>query len=390
MSVINQMLRDLDQRTMPADRAIYASRFARNSSRYVTWRRWAGAGVVIVGGIAVSVAIANWGDSSNGAIALITESSAAVIDVGATRPGAPNAIVDAVAIPTLASPAVTHTPVAAPSDPDAMPAARKSSNTADKPERAEAPNGRVGLTEPNDEPVVAPITVAALDHPHFAPPLLPSIATAALPRLESPDVSALQIEQRIIRKEAPRSADSEFRRAAVLIDQGRIREAQDRLRDALDLDARHEAARQTLAALLLEERSYDAAEAVLAAGLRSNPAQTNFALALSRLNLERGNMPAALAVLHNHAAYAVGHAEYRAFAAALYAKSGAHADAIVEYEAALRLAPRTGPWWIGLGLANEAEDRTEAATDAYRNARATGSLSASLSEFVERKLQRKQ
>ncbi len=390
MSVINQMLRDLDQRTMPADRAIYASRIERNSSRYVAWRRWAGAGVVIVGGIALSVTIANWGDSSNVAIALIAESSAAVIDVGATRHRASDAIVAAMAIPTLASPAVTNTPVAAPSDPDAMLPARKSSSTADKPERAKAPNGRVGSTEPNDKLVVAPITVAALDHPNFAPPRVPSIATAALPRSESSDVAALQIDQRIIRKEAPRSADSEFRRAAVLIDQGRIREAQDRLRDALDLDARHEAARQTLAALLLEERSYDAAETVLAAGLRSNPAQTNFALALSRLNLERGNMAAALAVLHNHAAYAVAHAEYRAFAAALYAKSGAHADAIPEYEAALRLAPRTGPWWIGLGLANEAEDRTEAATDAYRKARATGSLSASLSEFVERKLQRKQ
>ena len=91
----------------------------------------------------------------------------------------------------------------------------------------------------------------------------------------------------------------------------------------------------------------------------------------------------------NHAGYALTHPEYRAFAAALYGKSGAHAEAIVEYEAALRLAPRTGTWWIGLGLANEAEDRLDAATDAYRNARATGSLSATLSEFVERKLQRK-
>ncbi len=390
MSVINQMLRDLDQRTMPADRAIYASRIARDSSRYVAWRRWAVASVVIVGGIALSATIANWGDSSNVAVPLIAESSAAVVDVGAIRPGASDAIVDAMAIPTLASPANMSAPIEAPPDPDAMLAARKSSSTANKPVRAKAPSRRVGSIEPNAEPVAAPVTVAALDHAHVTPPRVPSIATAGAPRSESSDVSALQIDQRIIRKVALRSADSEFRRAAVLIDQGRIREAQDRLRDALDLDQRHETARQTLAALLLEERSYDAAETVLAAGLRSNPAQTNFALALSRLNLERGNMPAALAVLHNHAAYAVAHAEYRAFAAALYAKSGAHADAIPEYEAALRLAPRTGPWWIGLGLANEAEDRTEAAIDAYRKASATGSLSATLSEFVERKLQRLQ
>lgn len=388
MSVINQMLRALDQRTMPADRAVYAARIARKSSRDIAWRRWVVASVVIVGGIALSVTIANWGGSSNVAAALIAESSAAVIDVGATRTGPPDAMADLIAIATPAAPA--SAPVEPSSDPDAMLAARKSSSTANTPVRVKAPNRRVGGTEPSDDPVAPPITVAALDQAHVTPPRAPLIATADAPRSESLQVSALHIDQRIIRKEAPRSADSEFRRAAVLIDQGRIREAQDRLRDALDMDARHEAARQTLAALLLEGKSYDAAETVLAAGLQSNPSQTNFALALSRLHLERGNMAAALAVLRNHAGYAAAHPEYRAFTAALYAKSGAHADAIAEYEAALRLAPRTGPWWIGLGLANEAEDRTEAATDAYRKARATGSLSANLSEFVERKLQRMQ
>ena len=385
MSVINQMLRDLDQRTMPADRAIYASRIARDSSRYVAWRRWAVASVVIVGGIALSATIANWGDSSNVAVPLIAESSAAVVDVGAIRPGASAATIEPMAIPLLASPAVTSAPVETPSDPDAMLAARNSSSTANNPARATAPGRRVGAADPMDDPVAAPSMVAALEHSQATPPLMPLIGA----RPETSAISAAHVDTRIIRAEAPRTANSEFRRAAILIDQGRLREAQDRLRDAIDMDARHEAARQTLAALLLEEKSYDAAEAVLAAGLLHNPAQTNFALALSRLNLERGNMPAALAVLRNHAGYALTHPEYRAFAAALYGKSGAHAEAIVEYEAALRLAPRTGTWWIGLGLANEAEDRLDAATDAYRNARATGSLSATLSEFVERKLQRK-
>ncbi len=389
MSVINQMLRDLDRRTMPAERAIYASRIERASSHRFAWRQWLVASVVIAGGIALSMTVANMQWSTHRAVL-------SGID---PAPAAPDARLAAItpAVPEAARPALQPTtPVEAPAVVRDSEQVRSASTvappSAHKPiERA--PTAKVAARQSASarDPLNQSTELAALAVQ--PPPSGNAADRARAPAIDLPRANTSptpETDQRIIREDATRTADSEYRYAAALMDQGRLKEAQQRLHNALDLNARHEAARQTLAALLLEERSYDAAAEVLSTGLRHNPAQTNFAVALSRLHLERGNMPAAIAVLREHASHAIAHPEYRAFAAALYGKSGAHADAIVEYEAALKLAPQMGSWWIGLGLAYEAEDHTEAATDAYRKARATGALSASLNQFIERKLQRKQ
>ncbi len=376
MSVINQMLRDLDRRTMPADRTVFAARLNRSSSGRFGWRQFVAAAVVMAVGVTLSVTVANWQGPPERPVTARADAAPLL----AVTPAIP----DAAAIPAA--------PIELPLPPIDT-----------GPVRSEPPATRIAPTKPIDAAAKSNVAGTQVTPPARAvnektqvaalavqpPQASRPIASSAPAASESLPATTPESDRRIIREEATRTADSEYRHAAALIDQGRLREAQQRLRGAIDMEPRHEAARQTLAALLLEERSYDAAAEVLAAGLKRNPAQSNFAVALSRLHLERGNLPAAIAVLRDHASYAVAHPEYRAFAAALYARSGAHAEAIGEYEAALKLAPQMGSWWIGLGLAHEAEDRSDAATEAFRRARATGALSASLNQFVERKLQRK-
>jgi MSHA biogenesis protein MshN len=113
----------------------------------------------------------------------------------------------------------------------------------------------------------------------------------------------------------------------------------------------------------------------------------NFALVLARLKLDRGDAAAALALLREHGAAAADNPQYRALVAALLQRLGRHGEAIDEYQAVLKLAPSVGVWWLGLGLSQEAAERSKDAAEAFRRAKASGNLSPDLMDFVERKLQ---
>lgn len=129
------------------------------------------------------------------------------------------------------------------------------------------------------------------------------------------------------------------------------------------------------------------AESLLTEGLKLNPNQSNFAIVLARLHLERGDKAGALQVLRKNGAGAVNNAEYRAFSAALLQRMNRHAEALDEYHAALTLAPSIGVWWVGLGLSYEATAQPHQAAEAFSRARASSTLSADVAQFVERKLQ---
>ena len=108
---------------------------------------------------------------------------------------------------------------------------------------------------------------------------------------------------------------------------------------------------------------------------------------MARIIVERNDVSGALALLLLHApTAAAANADYHAFAAALYQRLGRHGEAVTEYGAALRVAPGSGVWWVGLGISQEAQQRATEAADSFRRAKETGTLSTELAGFVERKL----
>jgi MSHA biogenesis protein MshN len=194
-----------------------------------------------------------------------------------------------------------------------------------------------------------------------------------------------RIEKRMLDQGAE-SADAAFRRAAGLIEKGRIADAKIALNAALAANPDHGAARQTLAALLIEARAFGEAETTLIEGLARDANNSNFAIVLARLKLERGDQAGALELLAAHRAAGATNPQYRAFHAALLRRAGRHAEAADEYQAALRQAPGIGAWWVGLALSHEANEREAEALHAFRQARASGALNAELADLVERKL----
>jgi len=190
---------------------------------------------------------------------------------------------------------------------------------------------------------------------------------------------------------APRErAEGEYRRAVGLMNQGRVAEGMEGFRAALNSDPGHEAARQTLIALLLEAKRVDDAANVLQEGLALDPKNTGFTMLLARILVERGDVAGALVLLQKHAEAAAGNAEYHAFVAALHQRLGRHREAIDEYQAALKIAPSAGVWWVGLGISSQAANRPKDALEAFRRAKTSGNLAPDLVAFVDQRLRQLQ
>jgi MSHA biogenesis protein MshN len=185
-------------------------------------------------------------------------------------------------------------------------------------------------------------------------------------------------------------AEGEFRRAVGLVNQGRIAEAMDGFRRALQIDPGHEAARQTLVALLLETKRVDEAALSLQEGLALDSGNIGFAMLLARIMVERNDVPTALLVLQRHAAPQDRNPDFHAFEAALYQRLDRHKEAIDQYQAALRLAPSAGVWWLGLGISFQAVARRKDALEAFTRAKSAGNLAPDLLSFVDQRLRQLQ
>ena len=386
MSLINKMLQDLDQRNAPPAAGYGRSAALAQQLRPVK----AGAGsewfwyvmaVLMLLAVAWIIWLA-WQLNPRPVVTDLAFQAPAKAEAPspapapkAAAPASPKSTVDAQTAATLAGPV----PVAAPAQPSAQPqpkaaavgdagrvdmlklATELSSPVRDKPRARAAAEPRRSRGGPDTR------TLAALS---------PQPALAPAPG---------QIDRRASGTARERAA-AEFRRAVGLVNQGRVAEGLDGLRAALKLDPSYDAVRQTLVALLIEGNRLDEAAASLQDGLALDPSNTGFAVLLARVMVERSDVSGALALLQKHAAAAEANPEYRAFVAALYQRLERHGDAVAEYQAALKLAPNAGVWWIGLGISQQALNRPKDAAESFQRAKASGTLGADLVAFTDRRL----
>jgi MSHA biogenesis protein MshN len=181
-------------------------------------------------------------------------------------------------------------------------------------------------------------------------------------------------------------AESEYRRAADLLQKGRMADAEKHLKLALKVDEKHTPARELIAGVMLQQGHWREAQRLLEQGIDTVPAHYPFAQLLARVNVEHGADQKALAVMEASLRAGAENPEYLAFLAALYQRVGKHAEAIKAYNGALTLAPQEGRWWLGMGISLEAVQDWNTAGSAYQRAIESGVLEEKLLTYARQRL----
>lgn len=350
MSLINKMLQDLDARGTPDGRGDAAG------IRSVPERERGVSRALVFGGAAG-----------------LTAAAIALGWVYWKRPPVP---------PVLVSVASTPLPVAAP-----LPVPVSVAAPAAAPVAVPVP---VVMAPAAPEPVlqaaetVAPAKVRAAEMRRITQqPARP--ASAPVVKTPAPATSERILDGKQVTPQ--QRVENDYRRALGQLQDGRVSEALAGLQQTLQLDPRHQGARETLVRLLLEAQRPDDAARQLQLSLSLDPKQPAQAMMLARLQLDKANGgAAALDTLMRSLPYAADNGDYRAFLAGVLQREQRYREAAEHYQLALQTAPDNSVWWMGLGIALQADNHPAQARQAFERAKGLQTLSPQLQAFVERKL----
>jgi MSHA biogenesis protein MshN len=273
----------------------------------------------------------------------------------------------------LATPLALHAAqrAGAPSKPEPKPA---------PVEVVEAPKPQPVKAKPADTFKLARRMETRLAEPK---PKAPTVQREAKP--EPKAEPKIVLDKREAPKAANEVAETRFRRAAVLLDQARLGEAEEQLAAALQADPGHVPARQAYVALLLDQQRVASALGLLREALEADPAQSTFSLGLARIHAEQRDYAAALAVIDKAGPAAQG-AEFQVLRAAVLQRLGRHEEAVAAYQQALGKSAQGGGTWTGLAISLEALGRHGEAAQAYQRALGSGALPRELRDYAEARI----
>ncbi len=176
------------------------------------------------------------------------------------------------------------------------------------------------------------------------------------------------------------------RKATTAMAKGQMREAQDNYYQVLLHDPHNQGAREQLAALLYGEGRLTEASQVLEEGLRLDPAQADLRLLLARVAISGGDRQKALDWLTGYQPDLAANLDYYATWAGLAQELGQPAQASELYVKLLRQQPDQGRWWLGLGVAEDGQGHRQRALDAYGNAQLHGNLGEASTRWLEQRI----
>lgn len=377
MSVINQMLKDLEQRQPGEGTAVYVA-----PPRQQGWWMLA---LTLMCGLALGIlgwrTWIYWQQSHQAEISTaMAANKQSVGDVKIAKPASHAAEVAAdlpVSASEPVSPAATSAAVlgvAPPLDDKAEPDG-ESAITADDALAAsseeEVAEDEVAPSDEDLQPDLQAELAAerAAEQVAAAPPRKPGVLKIEQVDLSEPELAALA-----------------ERKATTAMAKGDMREAQDNYYQVLAHDPHNQGAREQLAALLYGEGRLNEANQVLEEGLRLEPQQADFRLLLARVAISAGDRQKALDWLTGYQPELSANLDYYATWAGLTQELGQHAQAADLYVRLLRQQPDQGRWWLGLGVAEDGQGHRQQALDAYRNAQLHGNLGEASSQWLDQRI----
>ena len=359
MSLINQMLMDLDQRRaqelgVPGTLLQGINRY-RVVSHRGAWRTWLAAAIILL--LIGSLGVLLWERQRPVPLlsALLSPAQAVRVEPARSQP----------------SPRVPHAAPVSPSVPRGDPVVNQRSAAARPQPVRKVKTARAAVT---------PATRTKKHALKSASGKRNGIGTEESPLMEN------AVEKRPLALSATQKAEKIYQHAYALMAQGKAHEAGLLLQRALQQQPNHTRARELLAGSYITGGRYVEAAQVLQQGRKIQPRHWLFTRLYARVLLQQQQLDAAINVL-KQAPPAIGQdPQYHALLAALYQRQGDHRSASKTYQELLHRYPRQGIWWVGLGISREKLGQHRQAALAYHNAAQSGSLPGQLRNFTADRL----
>jgi len=163
-------------------------------------------------------------------------------------------------------------------------------------------------------------------------------------------------------------AERLFTKAQQALSRNQQQRGENLLRKALDEYSRHVSARSQLAALLLSRQQEDKAERLLSEGLLTDAHQLALARPYAQLLAARGELGPALKTLDRAITRRQADPETLALSAAILYKMERHAESAAAYRKAVQGRPKRALWWTGLAVALEQDGQPRQALEAFQRA----------------------
>ena len=269
------------------------------------------------------------------------------------------------------------------------------------PEQADSPrmqakvSSPVAVPTPSREPAQAtdvatlpaaePAESAELEDALLGPDEGPQVTEASAPEAEFVEEpkGSLEIAEEMLSPQ--QEAALERRKGLQAVSKGQLTQACDSFSRVLANDPLDHETRERLAGLLYGEGRLPEAQQVLAEGIRLAPTRADFRLMQARLAMASGNKAQALQTLSDLEPSVASNLDYYATRAALAQELEQAAIASRSYQQLVIAQPTEARWWLGLGISLDKQGRALAALDAYHKA-LNLPLSSASRQFVQQRI----
>jgi len=182
------------------------------------------------------------------------------------------------------------------------------------------------------------------------------------------------------------AVEEDYRNALAIATSGQTSKAVQLLKTLLNKNPSYNPARQTLITLLMQEGYQSNAEKIADMGLMQQPDYLPFVELKARILVNENKIDDSLKLLENISPSIAEHTDYYALIAALYQREGRAKMAEKLYEQLLAIQPNKSVWWVGLGIALNTTGKHTEAQEAFARAADNPGLTPELRAYVETEL----
>jgi Flp pilus assembly protein TadD len=161
---------------------------------------------------------------------------------------------------------------------------------------------------------------------------------------------------------------------------------QENLKEVLQLDPRHLAARQQLLQILIQEHSNLELKQFLDESLAWFPDNLGFITTLAHYHVQHKNFADAVATLERVDNFRINDPHYLALLAASYQQQHQFTQALPVYQKLTQIQPEKAENWLGLGICADKLQQNSSALDAYQQALNKNTLNSAVVDYINQRL----